>query len=210
MKKNFYFLVLAMMLSFVASAQRFEYQLGLKGGFGLAFLGANDDNVVNKDNGFCYKFGLTGVYYFYENYGVTSGFNIIGHNVSYRYRMIVTDNPDEPEGRIVNRSLSNTYCQIPILLKMRTDPFSEKYRVFGEIGYGLNFFVAEQDKHDFHHNYRDVCSSFIVHLGMEMEVLNRSTMLFIIGYDNFFSNLMSEGNNKMTLSNLCFEIGFLF
>ena len=93
---------------------------------------------------------------------------------------------------------------------MRTDPFADRYRVFGEIGYGLNFFVSEQDKYDSNHSYRDVCSSFILHLGMEMEVLNRSTLLFSIGYDKFFSNLMSSGNEKMTLSNVCFEIGFLF
>ena len=80
-----------------------------------------------------------------------------------------------------------------------------------KIGYGLNFFVAEQDKHDFHHKYRDICSSFILHIGMEMEVLNRSTVLFILGYDNFFSNMMSSSNDyKVTMSNLCFEIGFLF
>ncbi|MBO7468585.1 MAG: outer membrane beta-barrel protein [Bacteroidales bacterium] len=208
MKKNFYILVFAMMLSFVASAQRFEYQLGLKGGLGFAFLGSNDDNIVNKDNGLCYKFGFTGVYYFYENYGITSGFNIIGHDVSYKLKIANTENPESYS--IVSRNLKNTYCQVPILLKMRTDPFADRYRVFGEIGYGLNFFVSEQDKYDSNHSYRDVCSSFILHLGMEMEVLNRSTLLFSIGYDKFFSNLMSSGNEKMTLSNVCFEIGFLF
>ena len=208
MKKKFYFLLLAMLFSYVASAQRFEYQLGLKGGLGVAFIGSNNDNIVNRDNGFCYKFGFTGVYYFHENYGVTSGFNIIGHNVSYKYKI------NEPNslnnGEVVRRNLNNTYCQVPVLLKMRTDSFSDKYRFFGEIGYGLNIFVAEQDKHDYHHNYRDVCSSFIVHLGMEMEVLNRSTLLFIIGYDNFFSNLMSSSDDKIRLTNVCFEIGFLF
>ena len=208
MKKKFYFLILAVMLSFVASAQRFEYQLGLKGGLGMTFLGSNDDNIVSKDNGFSYKFGFTGIYYFHENYGITSGFNIIGHNLSYRYKM--KDAEVAANNKTVNRNLNNTYCQVPILLKMRTDAFADKYRVFGEIGYGLNFFVAEQDKHDFHHKYRDICSSFILHIGMEMEVLNRSTVLFILGYDNFFSNLMSSSNDKMTLSNLCFEIGFLF
>ena len=191
MRKKFYFLLLAMMISFVATAQRFEYQFGLKGGLGVDFLSANED-ITNKDNGFCYKFGLTGIYYFGENYGITSGFNIIGHDLSYY----------KPE----KVSLSNTYFQIPVLLKMRTDAFASKFRIFGEIGYGLDLLVKENDEH----NYRDVCSSFIMHLGLEVEVLNRSALQFMVAYDNVFSSMLSDGNNKLTMNNLCLEIGFLF
>ena len=197
MKKNFCLLLLVMLFSFVASAQRFEYQLGLKGGLGVGFLAANDDNIVSKDNGFNYKFGLTGVYYFGENYGVVSGFNVVGNKISYKYN-------------IEDRNINNTYFQIPIMLKMRTDPIGDIVRVFGEIGYGLNILAAQRDKGDFDHPYRDVCSSLIVHLGAEVEVLNRSTLQFIIAYDDFFSNMMSKGNNKLTVRDLCFEVGFLF
>ena len=191
MRRKFYFLLFAMMISFVATAQRFEYQFGLKGGLGVDFLSANED-ITNKDNGFCYKFGLTGIYYFGENYGITSGFNIIGHDLSYY----------KPE----KVNLSNTYFQIPVLLKMRTDAFASKFRIFGEIGYGLDLLVKENDEH----NYRDVCSSFIMHLGLEVEVLNRSALQFMVAYDNVFSSMLSDGNNKLTMNNLCLEIGFLF
>lgn len=191
MRRKFYFLLFAMMISFVATAQRFEYQFGLKGGLGVDFLSANED-ITNKDNGFCYKFGLTGIYYFGENYGLTSGFNIIGNDLSYY----------KPE----KVNLSNTYFQIPVLLKMRTDAFASRFRIFGEIGYGLDLLVKENDEH----NYRDVCSSFIVHLGLEVEVLNRSALQFMVAYDNVFSSMLSDGNNKLTMNNLCLEIGFLF
>ena len=191
MRRKFYFLLFAMMISFVATAQRFEYQFGLKGGLGVDFLSANED-ITNKDNGFCYKFGLTGIYYFGENYGITSGFNIIGHDLSYY----------KPE----KVNLSNTYFQIPVLLKMRTDAFASRFRIFGEIGYGLDLLVKENDEH----NYRDVCSSFIMHLGLEVEVLNRSALQFMVAYDNVFSSMLSDGNNKLTMNNLCLEIGFFF
>ena len=206
MKKKFCFLLFVMALSFAATAQRFEYQLGLKGGLGVSFLGTNDDNITNKDNGLCYKFGLTGIYYFGESYGFSSGFSIMGSDMSYKIK-ITDENGAESE---VDRNLHNTYLQIPLLLKMRTDPFADKYRIFGEIGYGLNLFVKENDKNDFHHSYRDACSSFILHLGMEMEVLSRSTLQFMVGYDTFFSSMMSMSSDKFTMSNLCFEIGFLF
>lgn len=201
MRKLFYFVLFAMVFSLTASAQRFEYQLGLKAGLGVAYMSANDDNIVKKDNGFTYKFGLTGTYYFKESYGITSGFNIMGTDINYTY---------EVNDKLVKRNLNNTYLQVPILLKMRTDTFATRFRIFGEIGYGFNMFVAEHDTGDIHHGYRDVCSSFIVHFGLEAEVLNRSTLVFLIGYDNFFTSMMSMKNDKISMSNLCFEVGFLF
>lgn len=207
MKKNFFLLLLMIMVSSALMAQRFEYQLGLKGGMGMCFMGVNDDNIVSKDNGFCYKFGLTGSYYFGENYGFTSGFNVVGSDLAYKVKYT-----DEFENeQTMKKSLHNTYCQVPILLKMRTDAFSNKYRFLGEIGYGLNVLVNQRDKKEFNHKYRDVCSSFLVHLGVEIEVLDRSTLQLMLGYDNFFSNMMSSSSDyKVTMSNLCFEIGFLF
>ena len=189
-----------MMISSAVFAQRFEYQLGLRGALGFDWgITANDD-MVNKDNGFCYKYGLTGVYYFGESYGITSGFNIIGSQISFK----ISD---------LESKYKTTYCQIPILLKMRTDNFADKFRVMGEIGYGLDLLVNGECKVDNvkqDHHFRDVCSSFVVHLGLEMEVLNRSVLQFIIGYDTVFSSMMSDGNDKIKMSNLCFELGFLF
>lgn len=206
MKKKFYLLLFAMVLTIGVSAQRFEYQLGLKGGVGMGFLASGDENIVSKDNGFCYKFGLTGIYYFGESYGISSGFNVVGNNLSYKYKIV----DESEEEQIQDRNLNNTYCQIPILLKMRTDSFAKRCRIFGEIGYGLNILAAKHDNSEYHHPYRDVCSSLIIHLGLEINVLNRSTLLLMAGYDDFFSTMMSEGNDKMTMRNLCFEMGFLF
>lgn len=206
MKKNFCFLLFILLFSFVASAQRFEYQLGLKGGLGIGFLGSADNHIVSKDNGFSYKFGFTGVYYFGENYGFVSGFNVLGNNVSYKYKVV-----DEFEVETIEkRSLNNTYLQIPLVLKMRTDPIGDNLRIFGEIGYGFNILASKRDKGDYIHPYRDVCSSLIVHLGVEMEVLNRSTLQLMLSYDDFFTNMMTKDNNKLTMRDLCFEIGFLF
>lgn len=210
MKKNFCFLILVMLFSFVASAQRFEYQLGLKGGLGVAWIGRTMQEDVSKDNSLCYKFGLTGIYYFGENYGITSGFNIIGNNVTYHYNLTDASLPNQAES--FKAEYKSTYCQIPMILKMRTDDFGGGYRVFGEIGYGLDFLVEGNyrlnDKRE-SGNYRDVCSSFIVHLGFEKEVLSRSTLQFIVAYDNFFTNMMSS-KSMLTMNNICFEVGFLF
>ena len=200
MRKKFYFLLFAMTITTALFAQRFEYQLGLKGALGFDWPVVENDDVSGRDNGLCYKYGLTGVYYFGESYGITSGFNIIGSHFSFK----ISD---------IESKYKTTYCQIPVLLKMRTDNFADKFRLMGEIGYGFNLLVSgeyklENVKQD--NPYRDVCSSFIVHLGLEMEVLNRSVLQFIVGYDTVFSSMMSMSNDNIKMSNLCFELGFLF
>ena len=211
MKKKFYLLLFAMMISSAVFAQRFEYQLGLKGALGVDWAGSVSDKVISKENGFCYKYGFTGIYYFGENYGFTSGFNIIGSQFSYKFKEeIVAENRENIEKKA---DYSTTYFQVPILLKMRTDAFADKFRFLGEIGYGFDIladgeYKINNVKQD--NPYRDVCSSFIVHLGFEMEVMNRSTLQFIIAYDTFFSSIQTMSNDKLTMSNLCFELGFLF
>ena len=200
MRKKFYFLLFAMTITTALFAQRFEYQLGLKGALGFDWPVVENDDVSGRDNGLCYKYGLTGVYYFGESYGITSGFNIIGSQFSFK----ISD---------IESKYKTTYCQIPVLLKMRTDNFADKFRLMSEIGYGFNLLVSgeyklENVKQD--NPYRDVCSSFIVHLGLEMEVLNRSVLQFIVGYDTVFSSMMSMSNDNIKMSNLCFELGFLF
>lgn len=200
MVKKFYFLLFAMLLSLTTFAQRFEYQLGLKGALGIDWGVYDNDDVSSKEIGLCYKYGLTGVYYFGESYGITSGFNIIGSNFSFK----VSD---------IESKYKTTYCQIPVLLKMRTDNFAEKFRLMGEIGYGFDILVNGEYKlidEKQASPYRDVCSSFIVHLGLEMEVLNRSVLQFIVGYDTVFSSMMTMKNDNIKMSNLCFELGFLF
>ena len=204
MKKKFRFLLCLMIISLAATAQRFEYQLGLKGGLGFDWASSISDDVISKDNGFCYKYGFTGIYYFGENYGITSGFNIFGTKFSYKYEKEL----------LTKEALHNTtYCQIPILLKMRTDAFADRFRILGEIGYGFDILVNGEYKVDGvkqDNPYRDVCSSFIVHLGFEMEVMSRSALQFIVAYDTFFSSIQTMKNDKLTMGTLCFELGFLF
>ena len=222
MKKKFYILLLAMVVSFAASAQRFEYQLGLKAGLGVSYLTTNSSAVSDKSSGLSYKFGFTGIYNFGENYGVTTGFNLMGNNLSYKIKVTeVAINEDGEEYTITKyykRDVKPTYIQIPILLKMRTDTFGGIFRAFGEIGYGFNVLVKKNDKGDenvwqvYEHKnkYRDVCSSFIVHLGMEMAVMDRSTLQVMLAYDNDFSSMMPIGYDKFTWNNFCLEVGFLF
>jgi len=209
MRRKIYLLLFALVISFGASAQYLEYQLGLKGSLGMDWIGKIEDEVTSKDKGFCYKFGLTGIYYFKESYGIISGFNIIGGKFAYKIK--ATD--EDGLSTETKNNFQNTYVQIPVLLKMRTDAFANKFRVFGEVGYGFDILVDgiyKIDDKKAQSPYRDVCSSFILHLGFEIDVLNRSTLQFAIAYDNIFTNMLKSDYNKLTMNNLGLEIGFLF
>ena len=77
MRRKLLFFITMLLLSIGASAQFLEYQLGMKASVGMDWMDTYCDNFKEKNkNGVCYKFGLTGTYYFKESYGITSGFNI--------------------------------------------------------------------------------------------------------------------------------------
>ncbi|MGN0032743.1 MAG: outer membrane beta-barrel protein [Candidatus Limimorpha sp.] len=207
-------LITMVVLSLSASAQFLEYQLGLKAAVGMDWMDTYCDNFKEKeDNGLCYKFGLTGTYFFKESYGITSGFNIVRGGFSNKYKYGEQD---------LTYSFRNSYVQVPILLRMRTGVFAKKLRVFSEIGYGLDIMVKCRDSYYFSSaevedfkspKYRAISNSFILHIGLEIEVMNTSSLLVMIGYDDFFTSIIRPDSffgNSLTMNNLCLEIGFLF
>ena len=108
---------------------------------------------------------------------------------------------------------------------MRTGTFSQRLRFFSEIGYGLDIMVKCRDSYGGWDDaevdgsklpkYRALSNSFILHVGLEIEVMNTSTLLVMISYDDFFTNIIKIKRNdyfgnSLTMNNLCLEIGFLF
>ena len=214
MRRKLLFFITMLLLSIGASAQFLEYQLGMKASVGMDWMDTYCDNFKEKNkNGVCYKFGLTGTYYFKESYGITSGFNIVRSSFSNVYNF---------EDQQLTYNFNNSYLQIPVLLKMRTGTFSQRLRFFSEIGYGLDIMVKCRDSYGWVAagvdgfelpKYRALSNSFILHVGLEIEVMNTSTLLVMISYDDFFTNIIKRNEyfgNSLTMNNLCLEIGFLF
>ena len=77
MKKIFLTLALVIALTTSVLAQFKPFQFGLKVEPGIGWAKLNSDNLIKEPNDFSFNWGFVGNFYFVENYGFSTGFNII-------------------------------------------------------------------------------------------------------------------------------------
>lgn len=212
MKKTFLTLVVFIILSFNANAQYKPFQFGLKITPGINFTIPNCDNIDEKAGTFSFNWGFVGNFYFVENYGIATGFNINNINGGYTYHDDILKD--------VNRTFNNQYIEIPLSLIMRTEKIG-KARITGNIGYGLGFLLNAKQR-DMNTNgeeieridqFNKLRHSLIIKLGVEHNIYKASSLSIAFVYNNNFSNIFIKNNHldhNITLNNLCLEIAFMF
>lgn len=219
MKRKILLFTFAILLANNVLAQYQEYQLGLMAQPGYNWLMVSNENISNVKNKFSYKYGLFGSYYFNENYGLSSGIYMLTHSSSYDFKC-------DKDGSIMNynHDLRNSYLQVPVLLKGRTDLISNRFRVLGEFGAGFNFLLDNKDAYTglygasdhFDVKYRTFGTSLVMALGTEILIFKNSGLMFKVVYDKNFVNLIKDTDetkgyySAMKMTNLYLEIGFFF
>lgn len=219
MKRKFLLFAFAILLANNVLAQYQEYQLGLMAQPGYNWLMVSNENISNVKNKFSYKYGLFGSYYFNENYGLSSGIYMLTHSSSYDFKC-------DKDGSIMNynHDLRNSYLQVPVLLKGRTDLISNRFRILGEFGAGFDFLIDNKDAYrgldgtsdHFDVKYRTFGTSLVMALGTEILIFKNSGLMFKVVYDKNFVNLIKDTDetkgyySAMKMTNLYLEIGFFF
>ena len=212
MKKIFLTLFVIIMMTINASAQYKPFQFGLKIEPGLNITQLDGDNLNKGVNKLSFGWGFNGNFYFVENYGFSTGFNV--RNISGNYTYIDSELGD------IRCDISNQYLEIPLSLIMRTEKIGEM-RIVGNIGYGLGICLKESQKHiygneefqDIEIPFSKVRNAFIIKLGIEYNVYKSSCLTAAFVFNNNFSNIYKNSNpleHNVMLDNLCLEIGFIF
>ena len=212
MKKATLAFIFFIMMSISASAQYKPFQFGLSASPGINITKPNCDNINNIEKKPSFNWGFFGNFYFVENYGFSTGFNIKNINAAYTFN-------DSINGDI-NRSISNQYLEIPLGLMMRTEKM-DKVRVFGNIAYGLGICMnSNQNDHDINNQVIEYPNEFskirhalIIKLGVEYNVHKSSCFTAALVFNNNFTNIYKNDNilkQDIMLNNLCLEIGFMF
>ncbi len=192
-------------------AQYKPFQFGLKAAPGINRIKLNSDNIDNAQNEISFNWGFKGNFYFVENYGISTGFNILNVKNSYDY---VAD-----DKKIVNRKIDNQYLEIPFALMMRTEKI-DKIRIFGNVGYGLGIclkskqedFVGEAEIES-ENEFDPIRHGLIIKAGVEFNVYKSSCLTAAFVYNGNFANIYKKDNvlgHNVFLNNLCLEIGFMF
>ena len=212
MKKVFMTLFVIIIMTINASAQYKPFQFGLKIEPGLSVTQPNSDNFNKGANKLSFGWGFNGNFYFVENYGFSTGFNVRNISGNYTY----SDN----EVGDVSCNIDNKYLEIPLSLIMRTEKIGEM-RIVGNIGYGLGICLNDSQKHiygneeflDMEIPFSKVRNALIIKLGVEYNVYKSSCLTAAFVFNNNFSNIYKNSNSlehNVMLNNLCLEIGFMF
>ncbi len=210
MKKTLLTIAFVIALAINASAQFKPFQFGLKVEPGIGWSKLNSDHLFEGKTKMNFNWGFVGNFYFVENYGLSTGFNVKFMNNEYRFS-------DSAHGDIT-RIIKNQYFEIPIGLTMRTEKIGNM-RVLGNVSYGLGFLLNTNEKNfDSSSNeltmitdYNKARHALIVKLGVEYYIHKSSCLVAALVFNNNFANIYEANyQQNVLLNNLCLEIGFMF
>ena len=212
MKKIFFTFICVILMTISANAQYKSFQFGLNVSPGVNITKLNSDFLDNGLNKASFNWGFNGNFYFVENYGITTGFNVKNISGGYSYNDSILGT--------VKCSINNQYLEIPISMTMRTEKIG-KTRIIGNIGYGLGFRMSQNEEFTNAENLTikeypkssKIRNSLIIKLGVEYNIYKSSCITASLVFNNNFTNIYKKGKSfehNVMLNTLCLELGFIF
>lgn len=163
------------------------------------------EGITETENYASFNWGFMGNFYFVENYGFSTGFNIMNQKGGYDY----LGNDTIMVSHHCN--IENQYIEIPLSLTMRTEAFND-FRIFSNIGYGLGFRLYSKES-TYKDELKNIRHGLILKLGVEYNVYESSCLTVAVKYNDNFANIYKKHNSlqhNIKLNSLCLEIGFIF
>lgn len=170
----------------------------------------NVDNITGNGAKIGFAWGFIAEKNFTENYSITSGFNMLFNGGKLTIKDVAST---------TNREYFLKYIEIPVSLKMRTNPING-IRYFGRIGFGTAFKIGSKVINEVtpiggptttsvKMNYDKISfarESLIVGVGGEYELNEGPRIGVELNFNNGFTNILTEKNQK-AMPNF-FELAF--
>ena len=215
MKKILLTIAFVIALTINASAQYKPFQFGLKVEPGIGWAKLNSEHLSNNKTKMNFNWGFVGNFYFVENYGLSTGFNVKFMN--YEYEFEADPFISNTNNGTITRTIKNQYLEVPFGLTMRTEKIGD-LRVLGNVSYGLGFLLnvneknynTKQEEVIMVTNYNKIRHALIVKLGVEYYIHKSSCLTAALVFNNNFVNIYKETQQDVLLNNLCLEVGFMF
>ncbi len=195
-------LFLLSITTLAANAQFPAYYFGLKAAPQIAWIKPNVDIYTGNGVKAGFSWGFISEFNFTENHSIASGFNMLFNGGKLTF-------PEVQDGDTgtMNRNYFLKYIEIPLTLKMRTNPINGM-RYFGRIGLGTAFKIGSKKTDEFiasdgttissvKSNYDKVTfarESLIVGLGAEYEINNGPKLGVELTFNNGFTNILKSKN----------------
>lgn len=208
-----------------------SFRLGVKAAPNIGWISPDSDDIKKDGASMGFTWGFMADVTLTENYFLKTGFdfNYLNGKVTMPYSLTLGSDTIPTMGTL-NRKYNFQYLEIPLLLKMRTNPFG-KTALFGCVGLGTSFNLKATAQDEFTGDNGETASaedksikdevvlvreSLIVGIGIEY-FFEKSASLTIdltynYGLNNIynFKNVVSNEKQKGTLSYIQLNFGIMF
>jgi len=202
-------LLLFILFSVQSMAQHKPFQFGFSGGANIGWWATDADGYSNKGVQPGGSWGFVADFFMMEGYSFTTGFNVLYLNgeMSMPYTI------DDQQGSL-NRIYKTQYVELPVIFTMKTNEIKEKFRIYGQIGFGLSFLTKAKGIDTFspaiggnsvesEKNIYDELAltreSLILGAGIEVPIHESTYARLGLKFDNAFVNVL-KGYNTVNSS----------
>lgn len=206
MKKFLLTFVIVILMTINGFAQYKPFQFGLNVSPGVNITSTKWEGIVETENHISFNWGFLGNFYLVENYGFSTGFNILSQKGGYYY-LSDTDSISST----LRCNIETQYLEIPLSLMMRTEKLGN-FRIFSNIGYGLGIRINAND-FQYKDDLKKIRHGLILKLGAEYKVYKSTYLTFALKYNDNFGEIYKNENSlhhNIKLNCLSLEIGFMF
>lgn len=183
-------------------AQHKPFQFGFKGAVNIGWFATDTEAYENDGVRVGGSWGFIADFFMMENYSFTTGFEVLYLNGRSKYPTSRTIEDQTIYG-VLDRKYNTRYLQVPISFTMKTNEIKEKFKIYGQIGYGLSFLLKAKAEDLFtpdkgetiseNSNITDELtftrSSLILAAGVEIPIHESTYIRTGFKFDNCFVNM---------------------
>jgi hypothetical protein len=205
--KRFFVLTAVLIFASASLINAQKVELGLQFSPGLAWLKPSEKEIKNDGMKFGFNYGVNVDILFSDNYGIGTGV-LVSHRGG---KLTVLDT--------IKTTYKFQYLDLPVLLKMRTGEigYIRYYGTFGVIpGFRLSakgqssFGGATYDEVDIKDQINLINLSLAIGGGVQYILSGTTRLVGGIEFNNGFSDLLKDKNQKATSSKLKLVLGVMF
>lgn len=200
MNRKLVLLSIILIMGVSAHAQYKKFNFGLKAAPQVGWIRTNAETYSSEGARLGFGWGFVTEVHFTENHSFGTGFNVLFNGGSLKYPHAIGQDTG-----IMSRTYKLKSIEIPLTLKMRTNPIGD-FQYFGQIGFGTSFLLNAKGVDEFafnssvetdEGNLSNVAflrESLIIGLGAEYTLDAGTTLGLGLQFNNGFTDILTGKN----------------
>ncbi len=219
MKTKLTLVLIFAVITYSAKSQYTAFNFGLTAAPVISWMNPNVDFIKGDGAKIGFSWGFIAEKNFAENYSITSGFNMLFNGGKLK----ISNSTNGVVTSVTNRDYFLKYIEIPVTLKMRTNPIAG-IRYFGRVGLGSAFKIGSKSIDEVtiigagtvtnpkvtYNKISFARESLIIGLGGEYELNEGPKIGVELTYNNGFTNILTEKDQKAMPNFLQLAFSFIF